>query len=157
MISLQPCLSLEREEDLLSICTICRSVNNNWDWLNIFRTPKCQKICQLYRIEILILQMINSTIDLPPPYYIEMRCLKKSADFSIKYQQNITNWHSTRRQTRKTGRNIHTIQTQVYIIWYLQSTHFSHFHGAFKIFFSIYCEKKILPKLYSATFFFHFY
>ena len=53
---LRPCLSLEREEDLLSICTICRSVNNNWDWLNIFQVPKCQKFCQ-----ILILQMINST------------------------------------------------------------------------------------------------
>ena len=73
---LQPCLSPEREEDLLSICTICRSVNNNWDWLNIFQVPKCQKFCP-----ILILQMINSTIDLLPQilisYYIKMLAFKK--------------------------------------------------------------------------------
>ena len=88
-----------------SICTICRSVNNNWDWLNIFQVPKCQKFCQ-----ILILQMINSTIDLLPPnpyvmYYIKMWGLKS---FSIKHQQDIIKWHSRREQTRKTGKN-HTI------------------------------------------------
>ena len=125
---LRPCLSLEREEDLLSICTICRSVNNNWDWLNIFQVPKCQKFCQ-----ILILQMINSTIDLLPPnpyvmYYIKMWGLKS---FSIKHQQDIIKWHSRREQTRKTGKN-HTSQVYI-IIWYsiLQSTHFPLFHGIF--------------------------
>ena len=131
VISLRPCLSLEREEDLLSICTICRSVNNNWDWLNIFQVPKCQKFCQ-----ILILQMINSTQVICYPQsllHIILKCglWKIVLIFCIKHQQNIIKWHSRREQTRKTGKN-HTSQVYI-IIWYsiLQSTHFPLFHGIF--------------------------
>ena len=129
-LALRPCLSLQREENLPFICTICRSVNIiiEIDW-TFYEYLSVKSSVRFWFYKWLIQQLICYSQSL---FYIILKCKvwKDSFDFSNKYQQNIIELHSRREQTRKTGKN-HTSQVYI-IIWYvLQNAHFPLSHGIF--------------------------